>query len=310
MSPSKLNLPQLQDEAAARKALEAIRWPDGPVCSHCGSIGRAYTNKSVPGRYRCAEKECRKDFTVTTGTVMERSHIPLHKWLQAYYLLCSSKKGMSSKQVERTLGVTYKTAWFLTHRIREAMREGGLVPTPPMGGKGKIVEVDETFIGRLEGQPKKRRSGTTTYKNTVLALVERGGPVRTFHVAGTTVGELVPIIRANVSHETRLMTDEGKWYSGVGAHFVSHETINHSRKEYVRGDISTNTVEGYFGIFKRGMRGVYQHCKEKHLHRYLAEFEFRYNHRVALGVNDMDRTFSAIKGSGGKRLTYHQANAA
>jgi transposase-like protein len=310
MATSKLNLPQLQDEASARKMLEAIRWPEGPVCSHCGSIGRAYANKAKPGTYRCAEKECRKDFTVTTGTVMERSHIPLHKWLQAYYLLCSSKKGISSKQVERTLGVTYKTAWFLTHRIREAMREGGLVPPSPMGRPGKIVEVDETFIGRLEGQPKKRRSGTSTYKNTVLALVERGGPVRTFHVAGTTVGELVPIIRANVSRETRIMTDDGKWYSGVGQHFVSHETVNHSRKEYVRGDISTNTVEGYFGIFKRGMRGVYQHCKEKHLHRYLAEFEFRYNNRVALGVNDMDRTFSAIKGAGGKRLTYHQANAA
>jgi hypothetical protein len=220
--------------------------------------------------------------------------------LQAMHLICSSKKGISAHQLHRTLQIQYKSAWFLLHRIREAMRDRSLAP---MGGGGGIVEIDETFFGRLVGQPI-RKSGTTTYRNTVFALVERGGSSRVFHVEGTTKAELQPIIRANVAREARLMTDEGRWYSGIGEHFTSHETVNHGKKEYGRGEVYTNTVEGYFSIFKRGMRGVYQHCSEKHLHRYLAEFNFRYSYRVSLGVNDEQRTIHALKGIVGRRLTY------
>jgi transposase-like protein len=204
------------------------------------------------------------------------------------------------------LGVTYKTAWFMAHRIRHAMTP---TDTPPLGGEGKTVEVDETFIGRLEGQPKQRYGGTTTFKNTVFALVERGGSSRVFHVEGTTMGELMPIIRANVATGTTVYTDDGRWYLRVGEHFT-HAVVNHSAKEYVRGLIHTNTVEGYFGVFKRGMKGVYQHCAEKHLHRYLAEFNFRYNNRIALGVGDAERAERILKGADGKRLTYRRIDEA
>jgi transposase-like protein len=293
------------DENAARDYLEQLRWGGERTCPHCGTVGRSYETKKL-GRYRCGAPECRKDFTVTTGTVMESSHIALHKWLQGFYLMSSSKKGISAHQLHRSLRVTYKSAWFMAHRIREAMRAGGLAP---MGGEGKVVEIDETVIGRLEGSPKhKYRGYGQQWRNNVLTLVERGGAARSFHVDGVTKGNLLPVIRANISRESFLMTDELRSYQKLGEEFARHEAVNHGADEYVRGTITTNTVEGYFSIFKRGMKGVYQHCKERHLHRYLAEFDFRYSHRVALGYSDTARTALAIKGAEGKRLTYRQAH--
>jgi transposase-like protein len=283
------------NEEAARKYLEAIRWPDGPVCPHCGSAVKPYKTARV-GKYRCGDKDCRKDFTVRVGTVFEASHIPLHKWLLAAYLLCSSKKGISSHQLHRVLGLTYKTAWFMSHRLREAMRNGG--PFDPLGGAGKVVEIDETFIGR---NPYRKLSRGPSHKLAVLSLVERGGRARSFHVPGTRATDLVPIIEANVHHESEVMTDEGGQYWPLGWVFPLHHVVNHSRKEYVRGRISTNTVEGFYSIFKRGMTGVYQHCSAKHLHRYIAEFDFRYSERQ---VTDSERTNTALSGIIGKRLKY------
>jgi transposase-like protein len=273
------------------------------VCPHCGTVNESFATKK-PGVYRCRGKECRKDFSVTTKSVMESSHIKLNVWLQAFFLMASSKKGVSSHQLHRALGITYKSAWFLTHRIREAMRVGGLMP--PMGGNGGVVEADETYIGRLEGQPKRRTGGS--HKNIVLTLVERGGGARSFHIDSMSIAKIAPILKANISREARLMTDEAPQYKEPGRDFASHDAVNHSEKEYVRGEITTNTVEGYYSIFKRGMKGVYQHCAEKHLHRYLSEFDFRYSNRVALGVHDGERADLAIKGAAGKRLTYRQAN--
>jgi transposase-like protein len=305
--------PHFQSHEAAREWLENLRWPDGPVCSHCGIINHAYKTKK-PGWYRCAEKECRKDFTVTTGTVMERSHIPLNKWLMAFYLLNASKKGMSAHQLHRALNLDYKSAWFMCHRIREAMRSGGL---GPLGGNGDIVEADETYYGPIDkakirtkttsGRPytKSGRTGPAN-KRPILALVERGGNVRTFHVPVADQVTVQTIVRKNIDRESRLHTDESRLYHGMGDHFTAHESVKHSADEYVRGDVHTNSAEGYFSIFKRGMRGVYQHCAEKHLHRYLAEFDHRYNYRVALGYSDIDRTLAAIKGIEGKRLMYRQ----
>src|SRR5579863_6586744 len=226
-------------------------------------------------------------------------------WLQAMYLLCSSKKGISSNQLARTLGVTLKTAWFMSHRIREAMRVVGMTP---MGGAGEIVEADETYIGRVDGE-KKRRAGFG-HKNAVLTLVQRGGSARSFHIDQASVSQVHNIVRDNIKRETALMTDEARHYDNVGEQFASHETVKHSDDEYVRYEgeriISTNTVEGYYSIFKRGMKGVYQHCSEKHLHRYLAEFDFRYSNRIRLGVNDEARANRALKGVVGKRLTYRR----
>lgn len=300
-----------RDDDAARKFLEGLRWPDGPVCPHCGVINHAYPT-SRPGVYRCAEKECRKDFTVTMNSPMERSHIALHKWVQAFHLLCSSKKGMSAHQLHRTLDITYRSAWFLCHRIRECMRTGGLAP---MGGAGKIVEADETYFGNIpdEKHPKFKTRGRPFSKNprarrkrAIVALVERGGSVRTFHVPVADKGTVDKIVKDNIARESRLHTDESNLYFGAGDHFSVHETVKHSAKEYVRGDVHTNSAEGYFSIFKRGMRGIYQHCAEKHLHRYLAEYDFRYNNRIALGVNDGERAARAIASATGKRLTYQQ----
>jgi transposase-like protein len=304
MSKSMFNAPHFQSPEAAREYLEALRWGSDRVCPHCGTVNESFATKK-PGLYRCRVKECRKDFSVTTKSVMESSHIKLNVWLQAFFLMASSKKGISSHQLHRALGITYKSAWFLTHRIREAMRAGGLVP--PMGSAGGVVEADETFIGRLQGQPKKGRSAWAN-KNVVLTLVERGGSARSFHVDGVRIADLQPIIRANVSREARLMTDEGASYKSIGPDFASHETVNHRAEEYVRADVFTNTVEGYYSIFKRGMKGVYQHCAEKHLHRYLSEFDFRYSNRVALGIHDGERADLAIKGAAGKRLTYRQSH--
>jgi hypothetical protein len=223
----------------------------------------------------------------------------MHYWLQAMYLMCASKKGVSSNQLHRTLNVTLKTAWFMSHRLREAMRVTGLAP---MGGAGSVVEVDETFIGRVEGVPK-QKSGSA-HKNVVLTLVERGGSARSFHVDSTRRADVEGVMRANIRKESNLMTDEGRHYKAIGREFASHESVNHGEEEYVRGVVHTNTVEGYYSVFKRGMKGVYQHCSERHLHRYLAEFDFRYSNRVRLGVDDVERTERAIMGIVGKRLTY------
>jgi transposase-like protein len=311
--------PHFQSPELAREWLENLRWSEGPICSHCGTINHAYKTKK-PGWYRCAEKECRKDFTVTTGTVMERSHIPLNKWLMAFYLLNASKKGMSAHQLLRALQLDYKSAWFMCHRIREAMRAGNL---GPLGGEGKIVEADETYYGPVEkakvrtkttsGRPYTRGSKTgrgPANKRPIVALVERGGNVRTFHVPVADQETVEKIVAGNIAHESRLHTDESKLYFNAAETFTAHETVHHTSGEYVRYKdgraIHTNSAEGYFSIFKRGMRGVYQHCKEKHLHRYLAEFDHRYNHRVALGFSDIDRTLAAIRGIEGKRLMYRQ----
>ena len=253
---SVLSQAHFHDEPAAFAHLERLLWPEGPVCPHCGSVsGKHYDlRKTRLGLRKCSD--CRKQFTVKVGTVFESAHVPLHKCLQAVHLLCSSKKGISSHQLHRVLQVQYKTAWFLAHRIREVMRSGALAP---MGGPGGVVEVDETFIGQKPGAVKKRGYG---HKNAVLSLVDRkSGEVRSFHVDGTKASDLVPIIKANVAKETAIMTDEAGQYHDLGADFASHESVNHGKEEYVRGDVHTNTVEGYYSVFKRGMRGVYQHCK-------------------------------------------------
>lgn len=289
------------DERAAYAYVEARVWPNGPVCPHCGNANasrmKLMAGKSTRlGVRQC--NECRKPFTVKIGTIFEASHVPLRLWLQAMHLMTASKKGISSNQLHRTLGVTLKTAWFISHRIREAMRSGDFAP---MGGTGGTVEADETFIGRKDGSIKRRGHG---HKNAVLSLVERGGHVRSFHVDGVSAVDIVPIVKANVAKETAMMTDEGGVYFILGDHFASHESVSHKDDEYVRGEVYTNTIEGYFSIFKRGMKGVYQHCGEKHLHRYLAEFDFRYNNRIKLGINDTVRADRALKGISGKRLTY------
>ena len=312
MQTSVLDAKHFHDEEAAFAYLEARLWPTGPVCPHCGGVERIskMQGKSTRvGVYKCYQ--CRKPFRVTVGTVFKSSHVPLRLWLQCVHLMASSKKGISSNQLHRTLGVTLKTAWFMSHRVREAMRVLGMAP---MGGAGEIVEIDETAQGRTEGAPKRARRGMGSYGRTVLTLVERGGSARSFHIEGTTSAQLMPIIRANVQRESAVMTDSASWYRYLGAYvdIASHETVNHTAEEYVRYEgkrvISTNTVEGYYSIFKRGMKGIYQHCSEKHLHRYLAEFDFRYSNRVALGVNDVARADRALKGIVGKRLTYRTSH--
>ena len=299
------------DEAAAFAALEGLLWPKGPVCPHCGDkkrIGRLEGVQDKKGRVRLGLHKCyacRQQFTVRKGTVFEASHLKLHQWFQAAYLLCSSKKGVSSNQLARTLGVTVKTGWFASHRLREAMREGKL--KTPFGRRGGAVEADETFIGRVKGKPKKR---AFHHKMKVLSLLDRErGRVMSVVVNDLHPMTIVPIIRKNISKEARLMTDEATHYERVGLTFAEHGVVKHKAEEYVRGDIHTNTVEGYFSIFKRGMKGIYQHCGEQHLHRYLAEFDFRYNNRVALGVNDGRRTKKALQGIVGKRLTYRDSSA-
>jgi len=299
------------NEDAARAWFEAARWPDGPVCPSCGSL-KHYKNKSKAGVYRCGEKECRKDFSVMTKSVMERSHAPLTSWATAFHLYASSKKGFTAAQLERILGCQYNTAWFIHHRVMEAMRNGGIAP---LGGEGKVVEADETYFGDVpeaQRRPSPQRKGRPYTKSgrsggggkrTVIALVERGGPVRTFHVPFADAATVANIVTKNVHRDSRLHTDESRLYIKVGDKFAAHETVEHSAKEYARGDVNTNSVEGFFGIFKRGMRGNYQHCKEKNLHRYLAEFEFRYNTRT---MADGERAALAVKGGEGKRLTYRQ----
>ncbi|WP_293942919.1 IS1595 family transposase [Sphingomonas sp.] len=303
---SNLSAPHFHNEEAAFAFVEARVWPEGPTCPHCGGverIGKMQGKSTRAGLYKCYQ--CRKPFTVRMGTIFESSHVPLHIWLQAMFLIAGSKKGISSNQLHRTLGVTLKTAWFMSHRIRESMREGNLAP---FGQGGGAVEVDETYIGRRKGAGNPK--GGHAHKMAVLALVDRDtGKCRMFNVENGSGALIQPIVLDNLAREARLMTDEATMYRSIGRQFAEHSAVNHQRKEYARGDVTTNTVEGAFSIFKRGMRGVYQHCGEHHLHRYLAEFEFRYSNREALGCNDADRTDAMVRGIVGKRLTYQTTGA-
>lgn len=312
-----LSEPHFHSEEAAIERLEQIVWPNGAHCPRCGGFDRITKVKGGrAGLWRCGP--CKRQFTVRVGTVFESSHVPLHKWFQAAHLMASSKKGISAHQLHRTLKVTYKTAWFMEHRLREAMRSGELAP---MGGVGGVVEADETYFGRKAEQPTHRKDGAPykgsksgkpvfgpAGKRAVVALVERGGRVRTFHVEKADKRTVAAIVDENIARETVLYTDESPLYPEIGREFANHETVRHSADEYVRGPVHTNTVEGYFSIFKRGMKGVYQHCSEKHLHRYLAEFDFRYNRRSALGVSDSMRTVDVFRGGIRKRLKYRDSS--
>jgi transposase-like protein len=319
MQAMNLSDPIFHDENKARAHLEAIRWPNGPYCPHCGNadpdrIHKLQGQSHRPGLYAC--NECREHFTVTVGSVMERSHIPLHKWVMGFHLMAASKKGVSAHQLMQMLGLgSYRTAWFMAYRIRECMKEES-GDTGPMGGPGKIIEADETYIGTRE-TPRKRkpnapkptkkgRSGGAE-KRIVVGLVERGGRARSFHIQQATKAEVREILVKNVSRKSTLMTDEARIYDEVGQEFAFHGTVVHSKNEHVRGAVHTNTVENLWSVFKRGMVGIYQHCGEAHLHRYLAEFDFRYNRRAKLGISDVERATDAVRGAAGKRLTCRQA---
>jgi transposase-like protein len=303
---SVLDAPHFKNEHAAIARLEAILWPDGPICPHCGNTEKVYAIKGKtarPGLRTCGA--CRKQFTVKVGTLFEDSHIPMYKWWQAVHLLCASKKGVSSHQLHRTLKVTYKTAWFMSHRIREAMRTGDLSPPSPSTGS-TYVEVDETYIGKKRGARVRRGA---THKMAVLTLVERGGPARSFVIDRAAYATIFPILAENIEREANIVTDEGGQYAQMKHDFPKHETVNHAAEEWRRGDAHTNTVEGYFSIFKRGMMGVYQHCSEKHLHRYLAEFDFRYSNRAKLGIDDERRADLVMQSVAGRRLTYRTSKS-
>lgn len=308
---SNLSAPHFHDEAAAYAFVEARIWPDGPVCPHCGGVDRISPMKGKStriGTYKCYD--CRKPLTVKVGTIFEASKVDMTVWLQAIYLMASSKKGISTHQLHRTLGVALRTAWFMSHRVREAMREGSL---DVFGTGGSIVEADETFIGNDRTiKPKGQKKGRGYHhKHKVLALVDRSSRrARTMVVDSLAAADLAPILRENIAKEARLMTDEASYYTKVGREFASHDIVRHGQGEYGRGEIGTNTIEGFFSIFKRGMKGVYQHCGKKHLHRYAAEFEFRYNHRVANGFNDFARADQLLNGFKGKRLMYRDSFAA
>jgi len=311
------------DADKAREHLEAIHWPHGPFCPHCGNanpdrITKLAGKSTRPGVYKC--NECRAPFSVTVGTVFERSKIGLHKWVLASHLYASSKKGMSAHQLHRMLGVTYKTAWFMAHRIREAMAED-VKSSGPLGGEGKTVEADETYIGRVDrdylspqrkGQPRLKRKMKP--KRTVIGLVERGGKARMVHVQHATKDVVRDILVRNADRASTLYTDQSKLYTVTGEEYASHKTTNHSAGEYVRyedgASIHSNTIENVFSVFKRGMVGVYQHCGEAHLHRYLAEFDFRYNRRTALKVSDAERAEDLLRMARDKRLTYRRIGEA
>jgi transposase-like protein len=308
--------PIFTDETKAREYLEATRWPQGPFCPHCGTfenIKRLEGKSHRAGLHQC--NDCRQHFTVTVGTVYERSHIPLHKWLYATHLMCASKKGISSKQLERMLGVTYKTAWFMSHRIRESMKpaSGGV-----LGGGGGIVEADETYWGNKKPYGKNPKG--FGHKMKIVSLVERNGNARSFHVSRVNSKTLKPLLAANIARDAKLMTDDATFYKKLGKDYASHEAVMHSRGEYVRGNVTTNTVEGFFSILKRGLIGTFHHVGEQHLQRYVTEFDFRYNHRETrvkidgkwekAGHNDQERTIAALRGIGGKRITYRRINQA
>lgn len=321
MATPDLLQPMFTDENATREYLESINWPNGPVCPHCKErerVTRLVGKAHRPGLVQC--NVCRSQFTVTVGTVMERSKIPLNKWVLAMHLLSASKKGMSGHQLHRMLGVSYKSAWFMAHRLRAAMvgADGG----GPIGGEGKIVEADETYYGNAENPPERNkhlppptkggRVGPAG-KRPIVALVERGGKARTFHVKSANAATVRDILRTTADRKSKLITDESRLYTLVGQEYARHGPVTHSIGEYIGFDDPekhTNTVESYFSLFKRGMRGIYQHYGEQHLHRYLAEFEFRYNTRIALGLGDRDRAELLAAGIVGKRLTYRRPRLA
>lgn len=307
MAEAILNQPHFQDADKAREYLEALRWANGVTCPHCGFMGAHYKlqgKATRPGVYKCVG--CSDQFTVTVGTVFERSKIALNVWLQAVHLMCASKKGISSKQLERMLGVTYKTAWFMSHRIREAMTSdnSGL-----LGGGGSTVEVDETYWGNTHQSKLGKLVGTKQgghQKEKIVSLVERGGSVRSFHVQMVNPKTLKAAMEKNIAKDTHIHTDGHYAYRNSTKGFASHEYVNHAAGEYVRGTLTTNTVEGYFSILKRGLIGTFHHVGEQHLQRYCHEFDFRYNTRSSLGFNDTDRANLALKGISGKRLTYRR----
>ena len=300
--------PIFTDADKAREHLETLYSPNGPVCRHCGNADPTritiLTGKSTrPGVRWC--NECNAPFTVTVGTVMEDSKIPLNKWVLAFHLMASSKKGMSAHQMHRMLGITYKSAWFLCHRIREAMGDDSHTETGGLGGANKVVEADETYVG---GKAKNRAFKEPSPKKAVVSLVERGGRVHSRHVANVTAKTVREIIVTNVNRASALMSDESPVYTKTGEEFASRGTVNHSANEYARmaGFIHINTAENYYSILKRGINGIYHSVSEAHLHRYLKEFDFRYNNRSKLGVEDAERAAKAVMGAEGKRLTYNQ----
>jgi transposase-like protein len=315
MTKSALENPIFADAAKARVWLEKLLWADGRTCGYCGAIDESSELPARPGYYQC--NACRKQFTVMVGTVFERSHIPLNKWLTAAFLISASKKGISAHQMHRMLGITYKSAWFMMHRLREAMTPA---KPSPMGGEGKVIEADKTYMGKRDGkrgQPDSFVSGfgwvghpRIETQRKIVALVERGGPVRSFVVDSVDKKAVRKILLTNADQKSVLMTDEHSIYPSTGAHFAVHQRVNHSQYEYAGGATSTNTIDGVFSIFKRGMVGVYQHCGEQHLHRYLAEFDFRYSNPAALEIDDVARAKTALKGIVGKRLTYRQIDEA
>lgn len=316
-----LSAPHFHDETKAREHLEAVRWPHGPHCPHCGSFSatRMDGDKHREGLVNC--RDCRKQYSVTVGTVFERSHLPLTKWLMANHLMNASKKGISAHQLHRMLDLPYKTAWFMCHRIREAMRD---TSATPLGGPGKVIEADEMYHGKRETPvplarpratpPTKGGKSGGAQKRPIFALVERGGAARAYHMPQVNAKNVRDVLVRKASRASRLHTDESNLYPRVGEEFFDHETVNHSAKEYARGhgdeQVTTNSVEGFFGIFERGLTGVYQHCGEQHLQRYLDEFSFRYSNRAKLGIDDDTRALLALKGAEGKRLTYRRINAA
>lgn len=323
---SVLSKPYFHDEAAAFAHVEATLWADGRVCPHCGTVDNSYALKGVRskpskknpegverhGLYKCGS--CRKQFTVRIGTIFEESHLELHKWLQAIHLMCSSKKGVSAHQLHRILEVQYKTAWFLAHRIREAMRLP-LEDQDIMGGPSTPVEMDETYVGGKEKNRHKadrairkregKRVGGPAGKAAVFSMVERGGKVRSMHLTEVTAKTLRPILLAHLDDRAVIMTDDAGIYRKLSNDFA-HEVVNHSIEEYVRGRTHTNTIESYFSIVKRGIMGTFHHVSQQHLHRYMSEFDFRYNNRIALGVDDQNRAVRALSGAKGKRLTYRR----
>jgi transposase-like protein len=306
MAKNQLDNKIFHDADLARQWLESTLWPDGPICPKCGTINNATPLSKRPGLYQCNEKGCRTQFTVMVGTLFERSHIPLNKWLMGAYLLCASKKGMSTHQLHRMIGVSYKSTWFMMHRLREAMRDG----TFPggLGGENKVIEADETYVG---GKAKNRAFKEPPKKEAVFSLVERDGRVRSTHLPKVTGKNVREAIVTQASRKSYLMTDESKVYIKVGTEFAGHGSVNHSIDEYVRGSFwHTNTVENYFSILKRGINGTYHHVSQQHLKRYLAEFDFRYNERSGLGVSDAERTVKMLHGIVGKRLTYRRTNEA
>jgi transposase-like protein len=309
MAKPVLSAPHFHNEEAAFAYVEANLWPDGPTCPHCGNcdekrIGRLTGKSSRPGLRKCYA--CRKTFTVRIGSIFEDSHFPLHLWLQAIQLVVASKKGISTRQIQRTFNCSMKTAWFLTHRIREIMKPANDGIDSPVGGEGKTIEADLTFVGRKPGT--KVRVGPS-HMNAVLSLIERDGKARSFHVPNVRGATLHAVMEKHASRKSELMTDEENTFVGIGWNFASHGTVKHRIDEYVRYEgngriVTTNTVEGFFSILKRGIYGVYQHVSEAHLHRYLNEFDFRYSNREKLGVNDTTRASIALKGAKGRRLTY------